>query len=63
MPSKDELNKLYEKKAVVGGFAAGTYWSSSQRDATLAWDQAFDVGNQNNDFKVGTRSVRPVRAF
>jgi hypothetical protein len=52
LPSKDELNKLYEKKAVVGGFAADYYWSSSQVAALNAWFQYFVCGFQFFDFQV-----------
>jgi hypothetical protein len=48
LPSKDELNALYAQRTVVGGFAAEDYWSSSQFDAVIAWNQYFDVGGQFN---------------
>ena len=46
-----------------GGFTDGVYWSSSERDAGLAWGQYFDFGSQNYGSKTGHRYVRPVRAF
>jgi len=63
LPSKDELNRLFTQKDVVGGFAAADYWSSSQNSAGLAWDQGFVSGTQNDDSKGTTYRVRPVRAF
>jgi hypothetical protein len=63
LPSKDELNQLYLQKTVVGGFAAGIYWSSSQIDANGAWAQAFGGGDQGLGNKNVTLTVRPVRAF
>jgi hypothetical protein len=33
LPSKDELSKLYLNKTVIGGFADGKYWSSSDDGA------------------------------
>jgi hypothetical protein len=63
LPSKDELNQLYTQRAVVGGFAAGIYWSSSQNGAPGAWAQFFDNGLQRFVNKFGTLDVRPVRAF
>ena len=63
LPSQDELNQLYTQRAVVGGFAAGIYWSSSQNGAPGAWAQFFDNGLQRFVNKVGTLDVRPVRAF
>jgi len=48
---------------VVGGFASGYYWSSSQYNATYAWSQYFGNGSQFNGYKANTLQVRPVRAF
>ncbi len=45
------------------GFAAGSYWSSSQFHPNLAWDQSFFNGTQIFDGKSFTVPVRPVRAF
>jgi hypothetical protein len=63
LPSKDELNQLYLQRTVVGGFAAGIYWSSSQYDADDAGYQFFVSGLQPNINKFITIDVRPVRAF
>ncbi len=49
--------------ALQGGFAADDYWSSSQRDANLAWSRSFGGGYQLLDIKDSTLPVRPVRAF
>ena len=47
LPSKYELNLLYQQKAVVGGFADCNYWSSSEvRCSSSAWNQYFANGNQ-----------------
>jgi hypothetical protein len=63
LPSLSELNALYAQKAVVGGFAAGTYWSSSQLDTINAWIQYFANGSQSYGSRGNPLSVRPVRAF
>jgi hypothetical protein len=63
LPSLSELNALYAQKDVVGGFARGSYWSSSQYDANVAWLQNFDSGTQTVASKFSTLLVRPVRAF
>lgn len=63
LPSKDELNKLYLNKTVIGGFSDASYWSSSKYDIDNAWRQDFDNGNQ--DYLTGDLAlrVRSVRAF
>ena len=63
LPSIDELVALFSQKTTVGGFVAGSYWSSSEVDASNAWDQGFSSGDQGNTSKDPTLSVRPVRAF
>jgi hypothetical protein len=45
------------------GFAGVDYWSSSQNTGLRAWNQYFVNGNQNDDDKVDSNRVRPVRAF
>ena len=63
LPSKDELAQLYIQRTTVGGFSSGSYWSSSEPDATTAWFQRFSNGAQGNAGKNLTYYVRPVRAF
>ena len=64
LPSKDELNLMYENLKVVGvGGFAFSYWSSSEYDATFAWAQYFNFGNQSSNHKYNTHPVRAVRAF
>ena len=65
LPSRDELNLMYENlhKNGLGSFAYYYYWSSSESNAYDAWEQSFDYGNQDlNGRSFGSR-VRPVRAF
>ncbi len=63
LPSKDELNKLYLSKDLIGGFMAMAYWSSSQSDNNKAWKQFFSNGNQFADSKATTLYVRCIRSF
>lgn len=63
LPSKDELNKLYLKKGVVGGFADYDYWTSSENKDVNAWVQLFQNGYQFLDNKMDADRVRPVRSF
>jgi hypothetical protein len=66
LPSKDELNALYEQREVVGGLADVGFWSSSQLEygASLAWSQHFYYyGGQSGANESNDDRVRPVRAF
>lgn len=63
LPSKDELNKMYQNRAAIGGFGDGSYWSSSEIDVNHAWSQLFGTGATASDSKDKQCSVRPVRSF
>jgi hypothetical protein len=69
LPSKDELNLMYENlhtaaNGSVGGFATiSPYWSSSEHDDYNAWVQFFGSGSQGARSKGGLINVRAVRAF
>jgi hypothetical protein len=64
LPSKHELDLLYIERDTVGGFTTNYYWSSTEGDNDLAWNQFFSNGNQYNVFKnITYYSVRAVRAF
>jgi hypothetical protein len=66
LPSKDELNELYQNRAAIGIPNSGFYWSSSEYsiDSDYAWRHAFNNGNQNGVLKGNdSSSVRAVRAF
>ena len=63
LPSKTELEYLYEQKKVVGGFANNSYWSSTETNNDSAWFQNFLDGYQNSNSKNITLHVRAVRAF
>ena len=67
VPSKDELNILYENKTTIGNFTINLsvyryYWSSSDYSSNFAWSQIFSDGNQRDNYKDGTSGrVRCVR--
>lgn len=63
LPSKAELNLMYQQKGVIGGFTEIIYWSSSEADANTAWTQWFSDGFQAADVKSATLGVRAVRSF
>ena len=65
LPSKDELNQLYLRKAdgTVTGFVANGYLSSSESGTDFVWVRHFGLGDHGNDSKATANYVRPVRAF
>lgn len=63
LPTKAELQLLYEQKTVVGGFANHLYWSSTELGSNYAWLQYFTNGNQYHLAKYDACAVRAVRTF
>ena len=66
LPSKDELDLIYDnlKVAGCGGFASVWYWSSSGCNNNISWNQNFSNGNQSEHYFVDYQYyVRAVRAF
>lgn len=70
LPSKDELNLMYQNLKLFGYgvFVFYYYWSSSENDGFLvsaleAWIQNFNTGAQDYGIKKHTYMVRAVRAF
>jgi hypothetical protein len=69
LPSKNELNKLYLNKTVIGGFSSGYYFSSSEETNQWkeydAWRQRFADGAQESGGygKDQQLYVRAIRSF
>jgi hypothetical protein len=65
LPSKFELNLLYQNRRIIGGFYPDYYWSSSEDINDVAWLIYFYSGMECRYHVYGTRiyRVRPVRAF
>ena len=62
LPTKDELDMLYENREEIGGFANNGYWSSTEYDYNYAWNFYFYDGNAYYTNKNSTYYVRAVRA-
>ena len=65
LPSRDELELMYQRLHAhgLGSFPVMYYWSSSQVDASNAWEVVFDDGKLIESQKLHGNSVRAVRAF
>ncbi len=73
LPSKDEMNEIYQNKATVNATATANggsnldesvlYWTSSEFDAQNAYDFYFFNGASQSSLKLNVFSVRAVRAF
>jgi hypothetical protein len=63
LPSRDELQILYNNRAAIGGLSPGEHWSSTEYDNTYAWSLNFSNGSWVTSTKNGNRYVRCVRSF
>ena len=67
LPSKDELDMMYVNLHLqgLGNFQTNYYWSSTELQYGLAWEQNFYYGSQASYDKDGiyADNVRAVRAF
>jgi hypothetical protein len=65
LPSKDELNKLYLNKDIIGNFIIASYWSSTETGSSFAIVQNFKLGTQGSGQKHLTNYyfARAVRTF
>jgi len=67
VPTKAELNVLFNNRAAIGGFnvtgslPAGWYWSASPYYLWVAWGQWFSDGSQSSHYKANHSAVRYVR--
>jgi len=61
LPSKDELNLMFEQKETIGSFTPDYYWSSSEDQYGGVWDQLFSNGYQGSYPKPYSKKVRAVR--
>lgn len=63
LPSKYELELMYQQKDKIGGFRNKYYWSSTEFSSISAWCQHFSTGLQYNLNKNLPYAVRAIRAF
>lgn len=64
LPSKEELNVLYQNVNVVSGMFNNYYWSSTQYDSLNGWLQGFGFGSIGvSDKSLPNCHVRAIRSF
>jgi hypothetical protein len=63
LPSRTELQKMYDNRAAIGGFSATEYWTSSEATNLLAWVVNFSTGAITTVNKTNSIRVRPARYF
>jgi hypothetical protein len=62
VPTKGELNRLFQHRAAIGGFSKSEWYGSSSQDIYIdRWDQRFSDGYQFNNLKYYAQSLRCVR--
>jgi hypothetical protein len=61
LPSKDELNAIYQNKTILTGFESDIYWSSTEKDSFNAFAQHLGSGEQGFDIKGREYACRCVR--
>ena len=59
LPTKDELNEIYNSE---NDFVGSYYWSSTEYNGYDAWGQYMSNGSQNYNFKFTSYYVRAVRS-
>ena len=63
LPTKTELNTLYQNRNKIRGFANNHYWSSTEDSDYHAWAQSFFSDVQPSLFKTNEFYVRAVKTF
>ena len=63
LPTKFELNLMYNARSTILGFTSDYYWSSTEYGYSFAWLQSFANGSQDGPNKGTYKYVRAIRAF
>ena len=72
LPSKYELNLMYENRAIINAtsaensgedFVNDVYWSSTENTTSRAWIINFSTGQESDVLKNVVNNVRAIRAF
>jgi hypothetical protein len=63
LPTKSELNILFQNQKIIGGFTTNSYWSSSTNYFIYVWSQWFYNGDQTNGEKNKRYRARAVKTI
>jgi hypothetical protein len=63
LPTKSELNILFQNQKIIGGFTTNSYWSSSTNYFIYVWSQWFYNGDQTNGEKNKRYRARAVKSI
>ena len=61
LPTKEELNTIFQNKESIKNLKDKGYWSSTEDEFNYAWGQGFKDGLQKTAKKELKLNVRPVR--
>lgn len=61
LPARTELFLLWRNSTAIGGFTTNRYWSSTEHNANIAWNQNFNGGFHDYLSKTNSIDVRCVR--
>ena len=63
LPTKEELDKMYNNKDLIGNFVNNNYWSSTEYDSRYAWMQVFIHRSIAISLKEGHINARAVKSI
>jgi hypothetical protein len=63
LPTKEELDKLYNNKDLIGNFVNTNYWSSTEYNSSYIWMQVFTHGFIAITLKEGYINARAVKSI
>ena len=63
LPTKEELDKLYNNKDLIGNFVNTNYWSSTEYNSSYIWMQVFTHGFIAITLKEGYINSRAVKSI
>ena len=63
LPSKAEVNLMYQQRVLIGNFTTGDYWSSTEVSSAGAWCVNFNNTLWTNTAKSGVANIRAIRSF